>query len=97
MDKIDRLWWLLEQIGNTYRAKNAAYGDSFSKGIEKYGYISALVRMYDKWNRIETLLSGGTNEVKDEAIVDTLQDLACYCLMLRIEIEDREAPDENAK
>ena len=65
-----------------YQRKNEAYGDSFGKSVNKYGVISALTRMSDKWNRLESLLiDGNKNEVNDESVDDTLLDLATYCIM----------------
>ena len=65
-----------------YRRKNEAYGDSFGKSVRKYGPISALTRMSDKWNRLESLMvDKNRNEVSDENINDTLLDLATYCIM----------------
>lgn len=74
---------LYETLLETWRRKNSDYGNSFDKGIEKRGYISALTRMDDKFNRIDELLSNpGECLVKDEAVDDTLLDLANYCVML---------------
>ena len=88
MNKIERFAAIVERMKETYRRKNAAYGDSFGISVEKYGYISALTRMSDKWNRLETLmLNKVSNEVDDERLEDTLLDLACYCVMTLIELE----------
>lgn len=73
---------LVEQFKN----KNLAYADSFGKQFEKYGPISALVRMSDKFSRIEALSTGTTNNVKDESLEDTLMDMTCYCLMMIYEL-----------
>mgnify|MGYP000958995088 CR=1 FL=1 len=64
--------------------KNHDYGDSFAKQYEKYGLMSALIRMDDKMRRLETLL-GGTDAQVDESIKDTLLDLAGYALLASIE------------
>lgn len=85
---VDRLRSLTDTIVTTYSRKNADYGNSFGKSVERYGLISALTRMSDKWNRLETLiLNGGGPLVNDESLVDTLMDLATYCLMTVMEIE----------
>ena len=69
-------------LADQYRRKNEAYGDSFGKSVRKYGPISALTRMSDKWNRLESLLiDKNRNEISDESINDTLLDLATYCVM----------------
>ena len=90
-DNVTRMKELTAQIADTYRRKNADYGDSFGISVRKYGIIAALTRMSDKWNRLENLiLSRGTNTagyVADESVLDTLCDMATYCLMTVMEIE----------
>jgi hypothetical protein len=73
-----------------FMAKNVAYNDSFGRQFDKYGPVSALVRMSDKFNRLEALILGAENKVVDERLQDTLVDMACYCLMTLYEIEARE-------
>ena len=80
---------LCDQLNTTYVLKNEKYGDSFSRSIQKYGLISALTRISDKFNRCEQLILAhdfGTNT--DESLKDTLLDMANYCLMTYMEIED---------
>lgn len=70
----------------TFKRKNADYGDSFAKmRNELPGAI--LVRIYDKYSRLKTLLLGAQQQVKDESIRDTLLDLANYCIMEIVEME----------
>lgn len=87
MDKYQRHMELCNDLNETYKAKNIAYGDSFGKTFQELGVISAVTRMYDKFNRIKALSCGADNQVKDEAITDTLLDLANYCMMTIIELE----------
>ena len=71
---------ITEEMLQTYIRKNHDYGDSFNKSLDKFGIIASVVRMNDKMERIESL----TNKealVKDESIKDTLLDLASYCVM----------------
>lgn len=79
---------LCTQMHELCVAKNKRYGDSFSKTVQHYGLISALTRMSDKWNRIETLILGRAGESADESLVDSLTDLANYCIMTVCEIQD---------
>lgn len=76
-----------QQMILQFKAKNVAYGDSFGKQFEKYGPVSALVRMSDKFSRIEALILGAENNVPDEKLEDTLIDMACYCLMTLYELK----------
>lgn len=87
---IDCADWMQQKMNeciDIYRRKNATYGNSFGKSIEKYGLIAALTRISDKFNRAENLILGAKNEVPDESISDTLIDMANYCLMTAYEIE----------
>jgi hypothetical protein len=71
-----------------FKDKNVAYGDSFGVSFRKYGPISALVRLSDKWNRIESLILGAPNNVPDESIMDTINDMITYLLMTEFEMQD---------
>lgn len=83
---------LVNELHSTWKQKNEAYGDSFSKSVEKYGLSSALTRMSDKWNRIENLIMKSDTNVGDEPLRDSLMDLANYCLMTVMCIEkDKES------
>ena len=87
--KVDRIKELADTIAETYRRKNADYGDSFGISVHKYGIIAALTRMSDKWNRLENLILNMDKErnVADESVLDTLLDMATYALMTYMEIE----------
>lgn len=65
----------------TYISKNADYGDSFARVRREEGAATILVRLKDKLYRLETLLHGNSQQVKDESIDDTFLDLANYCIM----------------
>jgi len=88
MTNSDRHQKLLNEIHGTYITKNAAYGDSFAKSIAKYGYIAALVRLNDKFERLENLILQDGQE-NDERLRDTCLDAANYFLMLAMELEKK--------
>jgi len=71
-------------IHDLYIAKNADYGDSFSKVRNKFPN-AILIRLNDKLSRLETLMTGATQQVIDESIDDTLSDLAGYCILEKVE------------
>lgn len=78
---------LCDQLNETYQKKNSDYGDSFGKSVRKRGITAAMVRMEDKWNRLDNLTLNPENiMVNDETIGDTLLDLANYCLMTYMEL-----------
>ena len=60
--------------------KNKDYGSSVQDTFEKFGDISYLVRITDKYNRICSLLNR-EGEVKDESIDDTIRDMANYSFL----------------
>lgn len=85
---------LTEKAADTYRRKNADYGDSFVKVRNKFPN-SVLIRLNDKLNRLEMLMGNAKKaEVKDESIEDTLLDLANYALM---ELTERIYDKQNAE
>ena len=55
MNQIEEHKKLVEFLHDVYVRKNHDYGDSFSRSFGKYGVTAALVRMEDKWNRLENL------------------------------------------
>jgi len=87
LNKYQKLAMLHALELDLYKTKNAKYGDSFGISIKKYGLISALTRMSDKFNRIETLILNHDNGTDDESLRDSLRDLANYCNMTIIEME----------
>lgn len=84
MDEISKLQT------ETYRKKNADYGDSFKKSMDEDGILVAKIRIGDKIRRIESLLKkGGEAQVKDEKLQDTFLDLANYCVMTILWLKGR--------
>ena len=80
---------IIEELKTTYVNKNSDYGDSFGEGFKKWGILSAMVRISDKYNRLANLVSTNKEiQVVDETIEDTLKDLANYCIMTIIELKN---------
>lgn len=76
---------IINELHNTYKKKNHDYGNSFSVLYSKFGLKSVVIRLWDKLLRIETLL---TSEAQvDESIRDTLMDMANYCIMTVMELD----------
>ena len=86
---------IVANMAKTYADKQSDYGNSFNISVRKYGLISALTRISDKFNRIENLILNGNAQVKDESLIDSLKDLACYCVMTVMAIEGNDF--ENVK
>ena len=91
MNQIEEHKKLVEFLHDVYVRKNHDYGDSFSRLFGKYGVTAALVRMEDKWNRLENLAGGAKQRVPDEGLRDTCLDLAKYCLMTVMELDRKNA------
>lgn len=87
MDKIKEFQRIASELSKMYKQKNSAYGDSFGTSFKKYGKISALTRISDKFNRFENLILNENIDANDEKVEDTLRDLASYCIMTIVEIE----------
>lgn len=90
MDKILMHSNLCRELNKIYQNKSSDYGDSFGETFKKLGIISAVTRISDKYNRLVSLCTKSEEEqkVKDESITDTLLDMANYCIMTIIELEE---------
>jgi hypothetical protein len=88
-DKVQRHKEIADELNTIYISKNHDYGDSFGETFRKLGIISAITRITDKVNRLQSLAvkTGEERKVKDESIKDTLYDLANYAIMSIIELE----------
>lgn len=78
------------QMLNTYKKKNADYGNSFSETIQEFGFIPAVARINDKLQRVKNMVKGKQMNI-DESMRDNLLDIANYCILTIMEI------DKNAK
>lgn len=89
MDRLGIYEYILNHLEETYEAKNNDYGNSVADTYDKFGSVSFLVRITDKYNRLMTLCDPNAPEqkVKDEKIDDTILDLANYCLLWLVERE----------
>ena len=75
---------ILQKMGDIFAVKNEKYGSSFEVSVDKYGMIAALTRISDKFNRIENLFLNGDKGTDDETVIDTLIDMANYCVMTAV-------------
>lgn len=88
---------LCNQLHLIYLQKNAAYGDSFHKLYEDLGIISAVTQITHKYNRLKNLAKDMNNKIDigDESIMDTLLDMANYCILTALEIQREKDKKEN--
>lgn len=88
IDRMDIYQYILNNLEETYKNKNNDYGNSVADTYKKFGDLSFLVRITDKYNRLLTLCNPNNEQkVKDEKIDDTILDLANYCLLWLVEKE----------
>ena len=83
-DKLQKHLEICIILNDIYARKNHDYGDSFAK-LRNELPNAILIRIYDKYSRLKTLMEGAEQKVKDESIEDTLMDLANYCIMELVE------------
>jgi hypothetical protein len=82
---------ILKNMAEIHRAKNADYGDSYNLTPALLGipaHIGLLVRMTDKLARACRLAQGQAAQVEDEALTDTLLDLANYAVLAILSLND---------
>jgi len=84
IDKVTLHKEIVLELNELYRNKNNDYGDSFKRTRDKHPN-TALIHLNEKLDRLETLLSGQEQKVKDETINDTLLDLANYAILELLE------------
>lgn len=70
-----------DHLASVLAKKNKAYGDSFTKSVNTYGLPVIGIRLSDKYNRIEHLLTHSKFEEYNESLKDTLLDMAGYSIL----------------
>jgi len=93
----ERFQQLLNQAMELHIAKSTDYGDNL-KVASQLGMTNLdgiLLRISDKWERVKNLhrkrkAGEGGPLVKDESTVDTLRDIAAYCYLAILEVEDEQ-------
>ena len=80
---------VLSEMFDTYKKKNADYGNSFSETIQEFGYIPAVARINDKLKRVKNMVFGQEMNIKDESLRDNLMDIAVYSVLTIIELDNQ--------
>lgn len=78
---------VLSEMFDTYKKKNADYGNSFSETIQEFGYIPAIARINDKVKRMKNIVKGQKMNIESESLRDALLDTACYCVLTIVELD----------
>lgn len=89
--KRDILKTEIKRIEDLLILKNNKYGDSFYKSLDKNGSKALTIRLEDKINRMENLFDNSDWGTEDESVLDTITDIAGYCILyLTYKKEDAE-------
>ena len=90
MDKInaDTMKKVYDENYQTFLKKNADYGSSFEESLNEFGEVAGIVRISDKYRRLVNITKN-ENKVL-ESKIDTLKDMANYCLMLAVWLEEND-------
>lgn len=83
---------LCDELKALTAQKNTAYGDSNHLIVEEFGPASLAIRLSDKYRRAKTLLLNAEIASGDEALIDTLRDLANYSLLAITELAELQKP-----
>ena len=76
-----------EENYQTFLKKNADYGSSFEESLNEFGEVAVIVRISDKYRRLVNLTKNENRVLESKA--DTLKDMANYCLMLAVWLEEQ--------
>ena len=71
----------------TFLKKNTDYGSSFEESLNEFGEVAGIVRISDKYNRLVNLTKNENKVLESKS--DTLKDMANYCLMLAVWLEEK--------
>lgn len=79
-DNVNQFKNITKELLDTYKRKNADYGNSFGESLDEDGLIASKTRIGDKFRRFSSLIKNDAL-VNDESIEDTLLDMANYAIM----------------
>lgn len=82
-DNVKAFKAILNEMAETYKAKDADYGSAYDDGYRIFGHTQLLSRIYEKFSRVKHLLDGNKPNVT-ENICDTLTDMGIQCIALRM-------------
>jgi NTP pyrophosphatase (non-canonical NTP hydrolase) len=90
MNNVEHFKKIATELGELYEKKNKCYGNSFADTYKKLGLISAVTRISDKFNRLCNLATNPDIDNLGESLEDTLRDMASYCIMTVMELENED-------
>jgi len=60
-------------------------------------WMGVMVRLQDKWSRMENFVKQGTLKVKDESVIDTALDNSVYSILFTILYEESQKEEKTAR
>ena len=89
MDKInaESMRKAYDENYQTFLKKNTDYGSSFEESLNEFGEVAGIVRISDKYKRMVNLTKNENNVLESKS--DTLKDMANYCLMFAVWLEEQ--------
>jgi hypothetical protein len=70
---------LLVKKGHDYAGNEDCLGN-----LKRFGSYGIVVRLSDKFSRLEQYAKAGDLKVSEETIIDTLRDIRNYCFLMQI-------------
>jgi len=98
-----RFYEILEQMKELHSRKNHDYAGTADplknlracKRLELEPFMGVMVRLQDKWSRLEEFVKSGQLMVKNESVIDTLLDSAIYSVLAIILYEEQKKEEED--
>ena len=99
-----RFYEILEQMKDLHSRKNHDYAGTSDPlknlractQLELEPFIGVMVRLQDKWSRLEEFVKSGKLMVKGESVKDTLMDNAVYSVLAIILYEEQEKAEKES-
>ncbi|KKN77866.1 hypothetical protein LCGC14_0356030 [marine sediment metagenome] len=96
-----KFYEMLEAMAELHSRKNHDYAGTSDplknlracERLEIKPFIGVMVRLQDKWSRLEEFIKSGKLMVKGESVKDTLMDNAVYSILAIILYEEQEEAD----
>lgn len=93
---------LLEQMADLHSRKNHDYAGKNDplknlracERLDLKPFLGVMVRLQDKWSRLEEFVKSGQLMVKNESVIDTLMDNAVYSLLAIILYQEAQAGEK---
>ncbi len=93
---------LLEQMADLHSRKNHDYAGTSDPlknlracdRLDLKPFLGVLVRLQDKWSRLEEFVKSGQLMVKNESVIDTLMDNAVYSLLAIILYQEQQEGED---